>query len=401
MSPVDHMGGDIPANQASDEARNVDVLGQRAGEIVHDFNNLFQGIVGALDILRTQIAQGRLAEAELMIEQTARAVRSAAVSTRRLLGFVAREATVDGLVDVNAAVAGLEPLIKGATAAAISVAFDLGAPLAGVVCDRNGLENALLNLVINARDAMPDGGGLTVSTCGVRLDEAGAREAGGDAAGDYVCLAVRDTGAGMTPEVRARAFEAYFTTKAAGKGTGLGLSMIAGFVRQAGGWAHIDGAPGAGATVRLYLPAAFAASATDAVPIAAVGSASPGPPAPMVRGETILVVEDEMVVRSLIAEVLREQGYGVIEAADGPEGLAVLIGASRLDLVISDIGLPGLGGREMTEVARAQRPGLKVLLITGHANPPTVLLGPGTALITKPFAMDALTSRVSEMLATD
>lgn len=374
-------------------ARELAALGRRTAEIVHDFNNLFQGIIGSLATLRGHVAQGRTADAEQLIERTAAAVQSAADSTHRLLGFVHREPSDAAPVDVTAIVTLLAPLLRGAVGETIAVELNLADGLQGVLCDRNALENALLNLAVNARDAMAAGGTLTIATSQARLSAVEAVAAGGGGIGDYVCVAVSDTGPGMSEAVRARAFEAFFTTKPAGKGTGLGLSMIDRFVRQSGGWAQIVSAPGEGTTIRLYLPGCSAAAAAADVQTATA-------PIYASHGETILVVEDEMVVRSLIADVLRDLGYTVLEAADGPEGLAALIGPAAIDLVVSDIALPGLGGREMIEVARAQRPGLKILMMTGHANDPAVAtLKHGPEVITKPFAMDALVARVQALLA--
>lgn len=378
--------------EAARHARELDALGRRTAEIVHDFNNLFQGIIGSLVTLRGHIAHDRTADAESLIERTAAAVQSAADSTHRLLGLVRREPSDAVPVDVTDIVTLMAPLLRGAAGDTMAVDLNLAEGLSSVLCDRNALENALLNLVVNARDAMAEGGSLTITTSQIDLDARDAVVAGGRVAGDYVCIAVSDTGGGMTEAVRARAFEAFFTTKPTGRGTGLGLSMIDRFVRQSDGWAQIDSAPGKGTTIRLFLPACSIAAKAD------VQAASP--PIVPSHGETILVVEDEMVVRALIAEVLRERGYAVVEAADGPEGLAALIGPAPIDLVVSDIGLPGLGGREMIEVARAQRPNLKILMMTGHANEPAVAtLKHGPEVITKPFAMDVLVARVQAMLA--
>ena len=338
-----------------------------------------------------------MAEAEQLIDRTTEAVQNAAAASRHILTFARREPRSDGPVDLNAVVAGLEPLIRGAAGDGIALTLDLADDLKAVTTDRNGIENALMNLVVNARDAMQGAGALTVATGACRFDAAGAAAAGGGAPGDYVWLLVRDTGEGLSDAVRVRAFDAYFTTKPAGKGTGLGLAMTADVARRAGGWVRLDSAPGAGATFTLYFPAAEGGG-PSAPPSPVVDAA---PHCPSGSGERILVVEDEVVVRSLIVEVLRDHGYAVLEAADGPEGLGILIGEAPLDLVISDIGLPGLGGREMTEVARARRPDLKILLITGHVQDDSGagLLGAGAALITKPFAMDVLVARVGAILA--
>ncbi len=373
---------------AADHTRTLAALGQRTAEMVHDFNNLFQGLIGTLDALRTHIAGGRLAEADRLIDGATAAIQSAADSSRRLLGFVRRERSGEAPLDVKMVVTALAPLIRGAVGESVSVDLNLADALAPILCDRNALENAILNLATNARDAMPNGGALTLAAA-----ETQSKGSNGLSDGDYVCVSVTDTGVGMSEAVRARALEPFFTTKPLGKGTGLGLALLDGFMQQAHGMLKIDSAPGAGTSFHLYFPAYVELETSQS---------APGAPMAATRAaghQSILVVEDEVVVRSLIADVLREAGYTVVEAADGPEGLAILLGADALDLVISDIGLPGLGGREMVEVARAQRPGLKVLLITGHALETPPLSGAVADVIVKPFAMNVLAARVGEMLA--
>jgi CheY-like chemotaxis protein len=261
--------------------------------------------------------------------------------------------------------------------------------------DPNQLENALLNLGINARDAMPDGGRLTIETGNKWLDHRAARERDLPP-GQYVTLCVSDTGTGMTPEVARRAFDPFFTTKPIGMGTGLGLSMIYGFVRQSGGQARIYSEPGQGAMVCLYLPRFIGAAEDADVPT----ESAEAPRAE--QGETVLVVDDEPTVRMLVAEVLEDLGYTAIEAADGAAGLKVLQSMARIDLLVTDVGLPGgMNGRQVADAARALRPGLKVLFITGYAE--NAVLGhghldPGMHVLTKPFAMEVLASRIRDLI---
>jgi CheY-like chemotaxis protein len=260
--------------------------------------------------------------------------------------------------------------------------------------DPSQLENALLNLAINARDAMPDGGRLTVATSNVRLDAEAARERDLEA-GEYLSVCVADTGTGMTPEVMARAFDPFFTTKPLGHGTGLGLSMIHGFVRQSGGQVGIESGLGAGTTMTLYLPRFVGELADDGVDDVASSGANG-------QGETVLVIDDEEPIRVLIAEVLGEAGYSVLEAGDGPAGLEILRSSARVDLLITDVGLPGgFNGRQVADAARISRPELQVLFITGYAENAAVGAGqldPGMQVITKPFAMAELSERVRDII---
>jgi len=263
------------------------------------------------------------------------------------------------------------------------------------LCDPNQLENAILNLCINARDAMPDGGRLTIETANTWVDERGARELDMEP-GQYVAICVTDTGTGMPPDVVAGAFDPFYTTKPLGQGTGLGLSMVYGFAKQSGGQVRIYSEVGTGTTVRLYLPR-HRGEADGDVPQAGLVEASRAS-----AGETVLIVDDEPTVRMLIAEVLAELGYAAIEAADGTSGLKVLQSNVRIDLLITDVGLPGgLNGRQMADAARANRPGLKVLFITGYAEHAVVHNGQleaGMHVLTKPFAMQALASRIRTII---
>jgi CheY-like chemotaxis protein len=264
------------------------------------------------------------------------------------------------------------------------------------LCDPHQLESAILNLAINARDAMPDGGTLTMETCNAHLDNAYAAKQRDVTPGQYICICVTDTGTGMTKDTIAKAFEPFFTTKPIGQGTGLGLSMIYGFARQSEGYARIYSEVGEGTTIKLYLPRYYG-EAEDA-------EESPGELTDAHRaesGEVVLVVEDETAVRDLVVDVLEELGYRPVEAVDGPAGLKLLQSRMRIDLLVTDIGLPGLNGRQLADAARAHRPDLKVLFMTGYAENATIANGflePGMEMITKPFAIEALVTRIRDMI---
>jgi CheY-like chemotaxis protein len=297
-------------------------------------------------------------------------------------------------VNVNRLVSDMEDLIRRTSGPTIEIEVVGAVGLWPTLVDQNQLENALLNLCINARDAMPDGGRITVETANKWLDDKGARERD-LTPGQYISLCVTDTGTGMTPEVIARAFDPFFTTKPLGEGTGLGLSMIYGFVRQSGGQVRIYSEVGEGTTMCLYLPRHFGPA--DEVEI----KADPGGDYAG-HGEVVLVIDDESTVRMLISDVLAEAGYHAIEAVDGPAGMKVLQSAARIDLLITDVGLPGgMNGRQVADAARVFRPDLKVLFITGYAENAVVgngLLDPGMQIITKPFAIEALGNKIREMI---
>jgi CheY-like chemotaxis protein len=289
----------------------------------------------------------------------------------------------------------MEELIRRTAGPSVTLEVVGAAGLWDALVDPNQLENALLNLCINARDAMaPDGGRLTIETANKWLDDRHARERDLPP-GQYVSLCVTDTGSGMTPEVQAQAFDPFFTTKPLGQGTGLGLSMIHGFVRQSGGQVRIYSEVGKGTTMCLYLPRWLGGMEADEAPASAAGPDAG-------HGETVLVIDDEPTVRMLVAEVLIEAGYRVLEAADGPSGLDILRGEARIDLLISDVGLPGgMNGRQVADAARVVRPELKVLFMTGYAENAAVgngMLAPGMEVLTKPFVMADLAHKVREMI---
>ena len=349
------------AQGALRQAQKMEAVGQLTGGLAHDFNNLLTGITGNLDLMGARIAQGRLGSLDRYLAAAQGAAKRAAALTHRLLAF-SRQQTLDPKpTDTSRLVAGMQEMIDRTMGPEIAVEVVTGIGLWPTLVDPGQLENALLNLCINARDAMPHGGKLMIETANRWLDERGARERG-IAPGQYVSLCVSDTGTGMPPEVVARAFDPFYTTKPLGQGTGLGLSMIYGFVQQSGGQARIYSEIGRGTMVCLYLPRHSGdVVEPDRLP-AAVGVAKAEP------GVTVLVIDDEPTIRMLVTEVLQELGYVAIEAADGAAGLTVLQSGTRVDLLVTDVGLPGgMNGREVADAARLMRPDLKVLFITGYA----------------------------------
>ena len=378
------------------QAQKMEAVGQLTGGLAHDFNNLLTGIAGSLELMRTRIAQGRTDELDRYIGAAQGATERASALTHRLLAFSRRQTLAPNPTDVNHLVGGMEELIRRTMGPDIAVEVVAEPAIWTTLVDTNQLENALLNLCINARDAMPDGGNLTIQTGNEAIDGQAARDRDLPA-GEYVTLAVVDTGVGMTPDVAARAFDPFFTTKPIGLGTGLGLSMIYGFVRQSGGQARIITAPGAGTTVRLYLPRHLGPAATAVAPPRVAETPRAG------QGETVLVVDDEAALRMLMADALVEAGYDVAGATNGAEALSVLRSAARLDLLITDVGLSGgMNGRQVADAARELRPGLPVLFITGYAETAVLNQGqlePGMHIMTKPFALKAMAARVKAIIA--
>ena len=386
-------------SQAADalrQSQKMEAVGQLTGGLAHDFNNLLAGIMGSLELLQARVAQGRIGDLDRYLAAAQGAAKRAAALTHRLLAFTRRQTLDPKPTDVNRLASGMEELIRRTVGPQVAVEIVGAAGLWVTLVDPNQLENALLNLCINARDAMPDGGRLTVETANRWLDERTARQRDLPP-GQYVSLCVSDTGTGMTPEVVQRAFDPFFTTKPIGMGTGLGLSMIYGFVQQSGGQARIYSEVGQGAMVCLYLPRHHGAAASENAEAELAGA----PRAE--QGETVLVVDDEPTVRMLVTEVLEDLGYTAIEAADGPTGLKVLRSDARIDLLVTDVGLPGgMNGRQVADAGRAVRPELKVLFITGYAENAVLSHGhldPGMHVLTKPFAMEALASRIKELIA--
>ena len=383
------------AEEALRQAQKMETLGQLTGGVAHDFNNLLQIVSGNLEILQRNLPEGerRLRRAA---ENAARGAERAAVLTQRLLAFSRRQPLAPKPIDANRLVSGMSELLHRSLGETIEVETVLAAGLWPVEADPNQLENAILNLAVNARDAMPGGGKLTVETANTHLDRGYVSSNAEVTAGQYVAICVTDTGAGMDADTVARAFEPFFTTKEVGKGTGLGLSMAYGFVKQSGGHLQIYSELGQGTSVKIYLPRLLGdgpgqeAAAAETAPEGA-------------RDETILVCEDDDDVRAYTVEVLRELGYRVIEAADGPAALHLLQEpGQRVDLLFTDVVLPGgMTGALLAREAQALRPGLKTLFTTGYARDAIVHQGRldvGVELITKPFSYGELAARVRDML---
>jgi CheY-like chemotaxis protein len=371
----------------------MEAVGQLTGGIAHDFNNLLTGIVGSLDLMQTRLDQGRTENVARYINAAMTSANRAAALTHRLLAFARRQPLIPKSVDANALVVSLEDLLRRTIGEIIDLEIVASAGLWCTLCDPNQLESALLNLAINARDAMPDGGKLTIMTANARIDGIDA-DTPALLPGDYIRIDVSDTGTGMSPEVAARAFDPFFTTKPIGQGTGLGLSMIYGFARQSNGHVLIDSKLGAGTSVKLYLPRHHGDAAEERLASATADEYA-------ATGETVLVVEDEPVVRGVILEMLQDQGYRTLEAVDGPSGLRILRNQERIDLLVTDVGLPGMNGRQLADQARETRPGLKILFITGYAETVAIadgFLQSGMEMITKPFDLDNLSQRIRDML---
>ena len=385
----------MAAEEALRQSQKMEAVGQLTGGIAHDFNNLLAGIIGSLELLERRISEGRLGGVERYITAAQSAARRAAALTQRLLAFSRRQTLDPRPTDLNRLIAGMEDLLRRTVGPSVTMEVVQAGGLWPTRVDPSQLENALLNLCINARDAMsPAGGRLTIETANKWLDAHHARERELPP-GQYVSLCVTDTGTGMSPEVIARAFDPFFTTKPVGQGTGLGLSMIYGFVRQSGGQVRIYSEVGHGTTMCVYLPRHHGEAEEEAV-------AAPGAADAAGDGQTVLVIDDEPTVRMLIVEVLEERGYLAIEAADGPSGLRILQSDTRIDLLITDVGLPGgLNGRQVADAARTTRPELKVLFITGYAENAVVgngHLDPGMEVITKPFVMADLATKIRELV---
>ena len=384
------------AQEALRQSQKMEAVGQLTGGLAHDFNNLLAGISGSLELLQARVAQGRIGDLDRYLAAAQGAAKRAAALTHRLLAFTRRQTLDPKPTNVNRLVAGMEELVRRTVGPQVAVEIVGAGGLWATLVDPNQLENALLNLCINARDAMPDGGRLTIETGNKWLDERTARQRDLPP-GQYVSLCVSDTGTGMTPEVVRRAFDPFFTTKPIGMGTGLGLSMIYGFVQQSGGQARIYSEVGQGATVCLYLPRHHGEAASEEADAKLAAAPRAG------AGETVLVVDDEPTVRMLVTEVLEDLGYTAIEVADGPAGLRVLRSDARIDLLVTDVGLPGgMNGRQVADAGRAVRPELRVLFITGYAENAVLSHGhldPGMHVLTKPFAMEALASRIKDLIA--
>ena len=382
------------AHEALRQAQKMEAVGQLTGGIAHDFNNLLAGISGSLEIIERRFASGRTEGIARFINGAQTSAQRAASLTQRLLAFSRRQTLDPKPTDVNRLVFGMEDLIRRTVGPSIRVEVVGAGGLWPAKVDPAQLESALLNLAINARDAMPEGGRLTIETANKWLDDRWARTRD-IPPGQYLSICVTDSGTGIPKDIVDRVFDPFFTTKPIGQGTGLGLSMIHGFVRQSGGQIRVYSEEGHGTTMCLYLPRYIGEVGEDEIPAGAIPDDG--------RGRTVLVIDDEPTVRMLIVEVLEQAGYTAIEAEDGPSGLKRLeANNTSIDLLITDVGLPGgLNGRQVADLARLTRPQLKVLFVTGFAENAAVgngLLDPGMAVITKPFVLTELGNKIAEML---
>jgi signal transduction histidine kinase/PAS domain-containing protein len=384
----------IAAAEALRQSQKMEAIGQLTGGIAHDFNNLLAGISGSLELLDKRLSQGRLEGVGRYINVAQESARRAASLTQRLLAFARRQTLDPKIVDVNRTIAGMTDLLQRSVGPDVHVEVVQAGGLWGTKLDPSQLENAILNLCINARDAMvPNGGRITIETANKWLDDRAAKERDLPP-GQYISLCVSDTGVGMTADVIEKIFDPFFTTKPLGQGTGLGLSMIYGFVRQSGGQVRVYSEAGKGTTMCMYFPRFVGNIADEERPEdLAIDRGA---------GETVLIIDDEPAIRMVIAEVLSEVGYRVIEAKDGPSGLRIVQAGGRIDLLITDVGLPGgLNGRQVADAARSINRQLKVLFITGFAENAAIGSGhldSGMSVITKPFVNSALANKVRQLI---
>ena len=385
----------LKIEEALRQSQKMEAVGQLTGGLAHDFNNLLAGISGSLELMQTRMQQGRFQDVERYMAAAQGASKRAAALTHRLLAFSRRQTLDPKPTDVNRLATGMEDMIQRTVGPSIPIEVVGASSLWPALVDPSQLENALLNLCINARDAMPDGGRITIETANKWLDERAAHKLDMPE-GQYLSLCVTDTGTGMPPDVIARVFEPFFTTKPIGEGTGLGLSMIYGFAQQSGGQVRIYSEVGQGTTVCIYLPRHYGAIADKA------GEAKLAELPRSEQGETVLIVDDEPTVRMLVADILEDLGYTAIEAGDSAAGLKVLQSDVRIDLLVTDVGLPGgMNGRQMADAARVKRTDLRVLFITGYAENAVLgngYLAPGMAVLTKPFTIEAMAARIRSMI---
>lgn len=387
----------LAAEESLRHAAKMEAVGQLTGGLAHDFNNILAGISGSLEAISARLAQGRIADVERYLTAASGATRRAANLTQRLLAFSRRQTLAPKPILVNRLVEGMLDLVGRSVGPGIEVETAGGTGLWTCFVDADQLENALLNLCINARDAMPEGGRLTIETSNRWMDESAAQVRGLEP-GQYVSLCVSDTGTGMSPDVIARAFDPFYTTKPAGEGTGLGLSMVYGFAGQSGGAARIYSEIGKGTMICIYLPRHAAPAEMEEMP------PMPDPTAARSSGgETILLVDDEPLIRMLAAEQLEELGYQVVEAEDAASALRLFASIGPISLLITDVGLPGgMNGRQLADAVRDQQPGIEVLFITGYAENAVLNHGhldAGMHVITKPFQMDRFAARVKTLIS--
>lgn len=387
----------MAAEETLRHSQKMEAVGQLTGGLAHDFNNILAGISGSLEVITARVAQGRVGELDRYVTAATGATRRAANLTQRLLAFSRRQTLEPKAVAANKLVEGMLDLIERSVGPGIAVETAGAAGLWTCFVDADQLENALLNLCINARDAMPSGGKITIETSNRWMDESSAQQRG-LAPGQYVSLCVSDTGTGMTPEIAGRAFDPFFTTKPMGHGTGLGLSMVYGFAGQSGGAARIYSEPGQGSMICIYLPRHGTADEVEQTRETAKSE-----PPRSAAGEAILLVDDEPLIRMLASEQLEDLGYHVVEAEDGASALKLFQTQGPFDLLITDVGLPGgMNGRQLAEAIREIQPGLEVLFVTGYAENAVLNHGhldAGMHVMTKPFQLDSFSRRVKALIS--
>ena len=374
------------------QAQKMEAVGRLAGGVAHDFNNLLTGILSYADLVLQELHADEPIRADL--EQIRHAGERAAALTRQLLAFSRRQVLQPRVLSLNTSVAELEPMLRRLLGADVTLETALDPALGYVLADPGQLEQVLVNLVVNARDAMPNGGRVTVATANLQLQAADDARGNGVRPGAYVTLSVSDTGVGMDVPTQARIFEPFFTTKGAGKGTGLGLSTVYGIVEQSGGHIAVESAPGRGATFTIFLPRHVGAAANDGAREDRRGLPS--------GTETLLLVEDEAAVRGSVRRLLERQGYTVVEARHGADALRIVeSGEWPIDLVLTDLVMPEMGGRELVERLRARQPALKVLYMSGYTERAVTVDGvmpPDTGFVEKPFTIEQLARRTREIL---
>jgi len=378
------------AEQALRQSQKMEAVGQLTGGVAHDFNNLLTIIIGNIGIAKRGVVEAR---AERALDNALVGAERAAQLTQRLLAFSRLQPLNPRAVDTNRLILGMSDLLTRSLGERIELETISGAGLWKVEVDGSELEATMLNLALNARDAMPEGGKLTIETSNAYLDDEYCRQHSGIEPGQYVLISVTDNGVGMDRNTADRAFEPFFTTKEAGKGTGLGLSQVYGFMKQSGGHVKIYSERGQGTTVKLYLPRYDGEETAASAP--EEGGAARG------RGETILVVEDDDGVRQYASEILRDLNYQVIEARDSATALRLLEADKPFDLLLTDVVLPGKNGRELADEVLRRRPGVKVIFMTGYSRNAIVHQGrldPGTELISKPLIEGTVARKIRQVL---
>jgi len=381
------------AEAALRQSQKMEAVGQLTGGIAHDFNNMLTGVISAIDMVKRRLSAGRLTDLDKFMDAASSSAHRAASLTQRLLAFSRRQTLDPKPTDINGLLKSLEEFLRRTIGERVTLKIELGDDLPTGIIDANQLESSVLNLVINARDAMPEGGELVIRTAAAELNGEGNSHKQELKPGRYVVITVSDTGVGMEPELLEKVFDPFFTTKPLGQGTGLGLSMVYGFVKQSNGTVRIRSTPGKGTAVELYLPAVMGAGAAPEKNFVEQ--------LPQGAGQTVLIVEDEPAVRMLVSEVLMDLGYKTLEADEPQSALPILASKREINLMISDVGLPGINGRQLAEIARQHRPELPILFITGYAENAAIrsgFLGTNMALLPKPFTFEALAAKISEIL---